>query len=86
MKRPGRVKCRLARLLASRLGVAVDPSEMWQNACAERLGVARWGVWVVLEGRNVSVHSWDTMTECLQHGFEYTTDSSGGSIEISARD
>lgn len=72
----GRTKQRLAKLLSDRLGVTVNPNDMWMNRNAEMAGCARWGVWVVIEGLNVSVYSWDTMTECLKRGFVISHESS----------
>jgi hypothetical protein len=81
----GRTKRLLAAQLTDALGTPVDPWQMWQNRNAERLGVARWGVWVVLGGRNVNVHSWDTMTVCVRFGFTCRVLWDGGSIEVSAQ-
>ncbi len=80
--KPGRTKQRIARLLSERLKVPVDPEEFWANRNAEQIGCARWGIWVVINGRNTNVHSWDTMTECLQRGFVLSHEDTGISVVV----
>lgn len=73
----GRTKRTLAARLSNTLGVRVSAEAIWENANAEQVGCARWGVWVIRNNRNVNVYSWDTMTACMRHGFTVNEEDEG---------
>jgi hypothetical protein len=82
---PGRTRIKLAELLSKELGVEVRPEAIWQNnyPAAKWLDLARWGVPVNIPGlgKNVNVHSWDTMGEIVKNGVAIVSRESIG-IEV----
>lgn len=83
---PGRIRIRLAKVIAETLGCECDPYDIWQNnyPAAKWLDLARWGVDCQFPGTRLNVHSWDTMSECARHGIaEVYRDSTG--LEVSEK-
>src|SRR4051812_8298642 len=82
-KHPGRIRERLAALLAAK-GLVVVPRDLWTQEGGYRhrhWDLARWGTsdarWEGGKapdgtpwGMTVHVSSWSTMTECVRHGIE----------------
>jgi hypothetical protein len=69
MGRIGRTRHRLAEMLSEALGEYVDPADIWSQSGAYRTQVRHdalvWGV-------GTQIGSWDTMTDCVKHGFTVT--------------
>lgn len=68
---PGRVRVRLATMLAE-LDIIADPSRLWcQEGAHRHCDGARWGGWAQWKNDSmfgVRLFSWDTMTDCVTHG------------------
>lgn len=68
---PGRVRVRLAKLLAGR-GVTVDPQDLWCQEGGYRRhtwDLACWGSnHAEYQGRKVHLCSWCTMSACVKYG------------------
>lgn len=83
MRKPGRIKTKMAQRLSEELTkkegfqITIDPEDLWTQQGDYRKAtwdLARWGALkktVNPKGINLhfSIHSWDTMTECLKKGF-----------------
>ena len=72
VRRPGKLRWRLEKLLAEK-GFMVRASEIFQNAPAYRAGPCAGVAWEVYGSRlghagTVQLHSWDTMARCCKAG------------------
>jgi hypothetical protein len=89
MKKPGRPTIRMAGQLSRRLGVDIEPADIWyQEGFYRRTDTARWGAHYRRCGEpTLIVFSWDTMSECLRSGFNiYQCKDNPCEFEVSARE
>lgn len=89
-RRLGRTRIKLAEMLSVALETYVDPADLWEQSGDYRTNKMHealvWGV------NHLGVGSWDTMTDCVRHGFDVTRRvsfrqpmSSGMAIQIDAK-
>lgn len=73
MTRPiGRLRKKLATMLREK-GYPVQPEDFWIQEGGYRhrtWDLASWGVKCRVDGVDVNLHSWDTMTSCVRWGIE----------------
>jgi len=67
---PGRIRIKLSEIIKDALGCQCDPQDIWQNnyPAAKWLDLARWGVDCRFAEGLKNVHSWDTMSDCVNRG------------------
>jgi hypothetical protein len=85
--REGRLKTKLRALL---LCEGFDCDFFWEQQGYFRIhgvecDIASWGVYAWFAGQPVSLHCWETMTECVKYGITVSPYDSGDYVVISKK-
>jgi hypothetical protein len=88
----GQTRIRMAKMLEKSIpGLCVEPRDLWSQIpvyATAQWDCCSWGGGGILDGRQVNIASWDTMTECLKYGIGCTVDPLGkntySDIEVSS--
>lgn len=84
----GRTRQRLAEMLTKELGARVAPDDFapvtgyWRSS--PYADCMRWDGFVTIEGVPRSIGSWDTMKDCVRHGFTISRETPGHGPRLEA--